>query len=151
MVRTCKRRTISPALLHYGTITPQALNSILDDPNTDRYAAVKKLIEAGGGKLISMYSTASEGPGVLMIFDMPDPEMASSMTGVAMAGGAIHNIKLTRLMTQEEVKSVRQKARQLRGAYKPPGKWRSISFLDIASGELKSPLEPSSLRRRWDH
>jgi hypothetical protein len=57
-----------------------------------------------------------------MIFDMPDPEMASSMTGVAMAGGAIHNIKLTRLMTQEEVKSVRQKARQLRGAYKPPGK-----------------------------
>ena len=102
--------------------TPQALNSILDDPNTDRYAAVKKLIEAGGGKLISMYSTASEGPGVLMIFDMPDPEMASSMTGVAMAGGAIHNIKLTRLMTQDEVKSVRQKARQLRGAYKPPGK-----------------------------
>jgi uncharacterized protein with GYD domain len=102
--------------------TPQALNSILDDPNTDRYAAVKKLVEAGGGKLISMYSTAAEGPGVLMIFDMPDPEMASSMTGVAIAGGAIHNVKLTRLMTQDEVKSVRQKARQLRGAYKPPGK-----------------------------
>ena len=104
---------------HY---TPEALNSIMDDPNTDRYAAVKKLVEAGGGKLISMYSTAAEGPGVLMIFDMPDPEMAMSMTGVAMAGGAIHNIKLTRLMTQDEVKSVRQKARQLRGAYKAPGK-----------------------------
>jgi len=102
--------------------TPQALNSIMDDPNTDRYAAVKKLVEAGGGKLISMYSTAAEGPGVLIIFDMPDPEMAMSMTGVAMAGGAIHNIKLTRLMTQDEVKSVRQKARQLRGAYKAPGK-----------------------------
>jgi len=102
--------------------TPQALNSILDDPNTDRYAAVKKLIEAGGGKLISMYSTASEGPGVLMIFDMPDPEMALSMTGVAMAGGALRDIKLTRLLTQDEVKSVRQKARQLRGAYKAPGK-----------------------------
>jgi len=102
--------------------TPQALNSIMDDPNTDRYAAVKKLVEAGGGKLISMFSTAAEGPGVLIIFDMPDPEMAMSMTGVAMAGGAIHNIKLTRLMTQDEVKSVRQKARQLRGAYKAPGK-----------------------------
>jgi uncharacterized protein with GYD domain len=102
--------------------TPQALNSIMDDPNTDRYAAVKKLVEAGGGKLLSMFSTAAEGPGVLIIFDMPDPEMAMSMTGVAMAGGAIHNIKLTRLMTQDEVKSVRQKARQLRGAYKAPGK-----------------------------
>jgi uncharacterized protein with GYD domain len=102
--------------------TPQALNSIMDDPNTNRFEAVKKLVEAGGGKLISMYSTAAEGPGVLIIFDMPDPEMAASMTGVAMAGGAIHNIKLTRLMTQDEVKSVRQKARQLRGAYKAPGK-----------------------------
>ena len=102
--------------------TPQALNRIMDDPNTDRYAAVKKLVEAGGGKLLSMFSTAAEGPGVLIIFDMPDPEMAMSMTGVAMAGGAIHNIKLTRLMTQDEVKSVRQKARQLRGAYKAPGK-----------------------------
>jgi uncharacterized protein with GYD domain len=47
--------------------TPQALNSIMDDPNTDRYAAVKKLVEAGGGKLISMFSTAAEGPGVLII------------------------------------------------------------------------------------
>jgi uncharacterized protein with GYD domain len=102
--------------------TSHALNSIMDDPNTDRYAAVKKLVEAGGGKLLSMFSTAAEGPGVLMIFDVPDPEMAMSMTGVAMAGGAIHNIKLTRLMTQDEVKSVRQKARQLRGAYKAPGK-----------------------------
>ena len=104
---------------HY---TPQALNSIMDDPNTDRHAAVKKLIEAAGGKLLSMYSTGTDGPGVLMIFDMPDPEMALSMTGVAMAGGALRDIKLTRLLTQDEVKSVRQKARQLRGAYKAPGK-----------------------------
>jgi len=44
------------------------------------------------------------------------------MSGVAVAGGAIHNLKLTRLMTQDEVKSVRQKARKLRGEYKPPGK-----------------------------
>ena len=31
---------------HY---TPQALNSIMDDPNTDRHAAVKKLIVQAGG------------------------------------------------------------------------------------------------------
>ena len=30
--------------------------------------------------------------------------------------------KLTRLMTQEEVGKVRQKARELRGSYKPPHK-----------------------------
>ena len=102
--------------------TPQALNSIMDDPKTNRYEAVKKLVEAGGGKLVLMYSTAAEGPGVLIIFDMPDPAAASAMAGVAVAGGAIHNLKLTRLMTQDEVGKVREKARELRGAYKAPGK-----------------------------
>ena len=102
--------------------TPQALNSIMDDPKTNRYEAVKKLVEAGGGKLVSMYSTASEGPGVLVIFDVPDPEAAPAIAGIAVAGGAVHNVKLTRLMTQDEVGKVRQKARDLRGAYKAPGK-----------------------------
>jgi uncharacterized protein with GYD domain len=104
---------------HY---TPQALNNIMDDPKTNRYEAVKKLVEAGGGKLVSMYSTASEGPGVLVIFDVPDPEAAPAIAGIAVAGGAVHNVKLTRLMTQDEVGKVRQKARDLRGADKAPGK-----------------------------
>jgi uncharacterized protein with GYD domain len=94
----------------------------MDDPKTNRYEAVKKLVEAGGGKLVSMYSTASEGPGVLVIFDVPDPEAAPAIAGIAVAGGAVHNVKLTRLMTQDEVGKVRQKARDLRGADKAPGK-----------------------------
>ena len=102
--------------------TPQALNAILDDPNTNRYEAVKKLVEAGGGKVISMYSTAAEGPGVLLIFDVPDPEVAPSIAGLAVAAGTIVNAKLTRLMTQEEVGKVRQKAREIRGSYKAPHK-----------------------------
>lgn len=101
--------------------TPQALNSILDDPQTNRYEAVKKLVEAGGGKLISMYSTAAEGPGVLVIFDA-EPELAMSISGLAMAGGALRDLKFMRLLTQDEVSKVRQKARQLRSAYKAPGK-----------------------------
>ena len=102
--------------------TSQALNSIMEDPNTNRYEAVKKLVEAAGGKLVSMYSYAAEGPGVLVIFDVPDPAAAPAISGVAVAGGAIHNVKLTRLMTQEEVGKVRQKAREIRGSYKAPGK-----------------------------
>ena len=102
--------------------TSQALNNIMDDPKTNRYEAVKKLVEAAGGKLVSMFSTASDGPGVLVIFDVPDPAAAPAIAGVAVAGGAIHNVKLTRLMTQDEVGKVRQKARDLRGAYKAPGK-----------------------------
>ncbi len=102
--------------------TPQALNAILDDPKTNRYEAVKKLTEAGGGKLISMYSTAAEGPGILVITEVPDPDVASAIAGLAVAAGTIQNVKLTRLMTQEEVGKVRHKARELRGSYKAPHK-----------------------------
>ena len=42
---------------HY---TPQALTAILDDPKINRYEATKKVVEAGGGQLISMYSTIGE-------------------------------------------------------------------------------------------
>ena len=105
-----------------GQYTPQALNNIMDNPTVSRYEAAKKLIEAAGGKLISMYSTPAEGPGVLVIIDVPDPSAAAAITGVVVASGALHNVKLTRLMTQDEVMQVRQKASQLRGAYKAPSK-----------------------------
>lgn len=101
--------------------TPKALTGILENPTVSRYEAAKKLIEAAGGKLISMYSTAAEGPGVLVIFDVPDPNSAPAISGTVVASGAIHNVHLTRLWTQDEIMQVRQKAVQLRGSYKPPG------------------------------
>jgi uncharacterized protein with GYD domain len=104
-----------------GQYTPKALNNILENPTTNRAEAAKKLIEAAGGKLISMYSTPADGPGVLVIFDVPDPSVAPAITGVVVASGAIQNVKLTRLLTQEEVVKVRQTASKLRAAYTPPG------------------------------
>jgi hypothetical protein len=40
--------------------------------------AAKTAIETAGGKLISFYGTPAEGPGVLVIFDVPDPGARSS-------------------------------------------------------------------------
>jgi uncharacterized protein with GYD domain len=105
-----------------GQYTPQALKNIMENPTTNRYEAAKKLTEAAGGKLISMYSTASDGPGVMVIIDLPDPSAAPAMTGVVVESGALHNVKLTRLWTQDEIKKVRETASKLRSAYKPPGK-----------------------------
>ncbi len=102
--------------------TPQALNAIMENPTQNRHEAAKKLIEGAGGKLISMYSTAADGPGVLIIYDVPNPDAAAAISGIAVAAGAVQNVTLTRLMTQEEVTHVRQTAVKLRGAYKPPGK-----------------------------
>jgi len=101
--------------------TQKSLNGILENPKTNRYEAAKKLIEAAGGKLISMYSTATNGPGVLVIFDVPDPNAAPAISGTVVAAGAVHNVSLTRLWTQDEIAQVRQKAVQLRGSYTPPG------------------------------
>jgi hypothetical protein len=69
-----------------------------------------------------MYSTVSEGPGVMVIFDVPDPSSAPAISGVAVAGGAVQNVKLMRLLSQDEVIGVRQTAAKIRGSYKLPGK-----------------------------
>ena len=52
----------------------------MDNPTVSRYEAAKHVIETAGGKLISMYSTAANGPGVLVIFDVPDPNAAPAIS-----------------------------------------------------------------------
>lgn len=104
-----------------GDYTPQALNAMRENPNTNRQAAVEKLLAAAGGKLVSMYGKATNGPGVMIIFDVADPDMSAAMTGVAVSAGTLQNVHLTRLYTMEEIAGIRQKAKQIRGAYVPPG------------------------------
>lgn len=104
-----------------GQYTPRALNAILENPETNRQEAAKKLIEAAGGKLISMYSVAADGPGVLVIFDVPDPMTAPAVSGLTVTTGALQNVKLMRLFTQDEIKQVRKNAVKLRSSYSPPG------------------------------
>src|SRR6185437_9122126 len=83
--------------------TPQALNAMRENPETNRREAVIQLLEAAGGSLIEMYGTSANGPGALVIFDVPDPQMAPAMCGVAMSAGAIQNVKLTRLFAMDEI------------------------------------------------
>lgn len=104
-----------------GQYTPRALSNILENPTTDRQEAARKLIEAAGGKLVSMYGFASDGPGVLAIFDVPDPSTAPAISGLTVQAGTLQNVKLTRLFTQDEIKQVRQHAVKLRSSYRPPG------------------------------
>jgi uncharacterized protein with GYD domain len=116
-------RRIRYALLSDRTIhTPSSLSYILDNPKTNRQEAAKKAIETAGGKLISFYGTPVEGPGVLVIFDVPDPGAAAAISGVVIAAEVLQNVKLTRLLTQDEIFQVRKHAVKVRSAYKPPRK-----------------------------
>ena len=104
-----------------ATYTAQSLNAMRENPNTNRREAASNLIEAAGGKLINFFYTGVNGPGALVVFDVPDPEMATALVGVTAASGSLTDIRMTRLYTQDEINPIRQKARQLREAYKPPG------------------------------
>ena len=104
-----------------GDYTPHALNAMRENPNTDRRAAVEQVLAAAGGKLVSIYGRAPNGPGVLVIFDVPDPAAAPAMSSVAISAGTLQNVELTRLFTMEDVGQVRQQAMKLRAASKPPG------------------------------
>jgi hypothetical protein len=52
-----------------------------ENPNTDRQGAVEQLLSAAGGKLVAMYGRATNGPGVMVIFDLTDPAMAPLHNG----------------------------------------------------------------------
>ena len=104
-----------------ASYTPQALKAMRENPNTNRREAVGQLVEAAGGKLFSMYGTIAEGPGALVIFDA-DPVAAAAITGVAASSDGVQNVKMMRLFSHEDAVAIRQKARQIQGAYKAPGK-----------------------------
>lgn len=105
-----------------ASYTPQSINALMDNPDTNRLSALQNLLEAAGGKVVSLYSTAAEGPGAMVIFDVPDPNVAPAIGGVIAGSGSVQNVKLIRLMRPDEVGAVRRKAAQLRSAYKPAGK-----------------------------
>lgn len=93
-----------------------------ENPSIDRYAAVAALTEAAGGKLGAMYGRSGNGPGVMVIFDVPDHERAVAISGVAIASGSIQNAQLHACLAVKEMQSIRCKRARLSSSYKPPGK-----------------------------
>jgi uncharacterized protein with GYD domain len=103
-----------------GNYTQKAQEALAKNPNTNRREAFEKLLAAAGGKLVAMYGTMADGPGIMAIFDA-DPTVAPSIGAVVASTDGVHNFKMLRLFTMEEVTSMRQKRIQLQGSYKPPG------------------------------
>ena len=102
-----------------GNYTAAALQALGRNPS-DRHAAAKKAVEAGGGKLLSFYRTGDDGPGVHIVFDADDITALAISVAVA-AGGALTGIKFGRLWTDDEVGQMRAKRAQIDAAYKAPG------------------------------
>ena len=102
--------------------TPAALRGMRETPDSgNRQEAVTKLVEAAGGKLVAMYFRIVDGPGAQAIFDLPDPSMIASIASIIVQSERVHNVKVERFYTQEEVAAIRQKSRQLYSTYRPAG------------------------------
>ena len=100
--------------------TPQALEAMGKNPNTNRREAVEKLVTAAGGKLVAMYGIISEGPGAMVIFEA-DPAAAPAIAAVAAASGGVTNVRVQRLLSGDEVRAARQKRVELQKSYRAPG------------------------------
>jgi len=85
----------------------------------DRQAAISRLREQAGGKLLNLYFTLGQHD-FLAIADMPDAKAASVLSLVA-AGGGIRDVVTTPAFTTAEGKELFERAGKMAGSYKPMG------------------------------
>ena len=107
-------------LITRGKFTGSHIKGLLEAPE-DREPAVRKLVEAAGGKLISFYFTTGDHD-FMLIAEAPDAESIIAGTMAAAAPGTITGMTTVRAWTAAEFKPVAEKAAKAVAAYRLPGK-----------------------------
>ena len=102
-----------------GRFTREYLKGGLAKPE-DRQAAISRLCEQAGGKLVSLYFTLGQYD-FAVISEMPDAQAASVLSLVASGGGGIADATTTQAFTSAEAKTLFERAGRLAGSYKPMG------------------------------
>src|SRR6476646_9618706 len=102
-----------------GRFTREYIKSGLAKPE-DRHAAISRLCEQAGGKLLQLYFTLGQHD-FMVISEMPDAQAASVIAFAASGGGGIENSVTTQAFTPAEAKAVFERAGKIAGAYKPMG------------------------------
>jgi uncharacterized protein with GYD domain len=102
-----------------GRFTGQYLKGGLAAPE-DRTAAMSRLCEQAGGKLISLYYTLGQYDFAL-ISEMPDAKSAALLPLVIIAGGAVTDAVTSPAFTTAEGKELFERAGRIVGSYKPMG------------------------------
>ena len=108
-----------PIFITQGRFTREYLKGGLAKPE-DRQAAISKLCDQAGGKLLSLYFTMGRYD-FIVISEMPDPQAASVIALVAAAGGGIEQAVTTQAFTTAEGKTLFERAARIAGSYKPMG------------------------------
>ena len=97
-----------PLYMTQFAYTTEAWATLAHTPE-DRSAAVRELLEAGGGRLISWYLSFGEYDG-LLIYEAPDNATAGAAALAAASRGHLRAIKTTPLFSPEESMEVMRRA-----------------------------------------
>jgi uncharacterized protein with GYD domain len=108
-----------PIFVTQGRFTQEYLMGGLAKPE-DRQAAIARLCEQAGGKLLNLYFTLGQYDFVI-ISEMPDAQTASVISLVAAGGGGIQDTVTTQAFTTAEAKDLFERAGKFAGSYKPMG------------------------------
>ncbi len=103
-----------------GRYNAEALKGMMASPE-DREAAIAKVVEKAGGKVIGYYMTFGEDDWLLII-DCPNNEAALSIAIVAAAGGSIADTKTSVAMTSKQAMAAFKAAGELAKSFKNPGR-----------------------------
>ena len=103
-----------------GRYNSEALKGMMASPE-DREAAIAKVVEKAGGKMIGYYMTFGEDDWLLII-DCPNNEAALSIAIVAAAGGSITDTKTSVAMTSKQAMAAFKAAGELAQSFKNPGR-----------------------------
>lgn len=109
-----------PIYITRGRYTSESIKGLVSKPE-DRHAAVTKLCEAVGAKLLSFYVTLGHHD-FLTIVEAPSAKEASAFILAAAAGGGVTDVETTEAFTGAEAKQVFGMAGKVASKYKPPGK-----------------------------
>ena len=97
-----------PLYMTQFAYTPETWAELIRSPE-DRSEAVRGLLEAMGGRMISYYNSFGEYDGVI-IYEAPDDNTAAAGVLAAVTPGHIKAIKTTTLLSVEDAMDAMRKA-----------------------------------------
>jgi uncharacterized protein with GYD domain len=102
-----------------GRFTREYIRGGLSNPE-DRHAAISRLCELAGGRLVSLYFTLGQYD-FTVVSEMPDAQAVALLSLVASGRGGIEGAVTSQAFTAAEAKTLFERAGQLVESYKPMG------------------------------
>ncbi len=103
----------------FFTLKPETIAAAMEHPS-DRVAAVSAAMQPVGGRVVAYYWMFGPWDG-MVIGETPDSATAAAVSLAVSSTGAFGRVECYELIAAEQVTEVLGRARQVRGAFVPPG------------------------------